>query len=197
MATIAPASTRLDTSSRILAAAFDCISDVGLGRTTVEDVARAAGIARQTVYRYFPSKDHLITALVLQEEEKFLDGIRAAFDAAPDLEVSLRDGLLFCLRFAREHPLLDRLLSTDPETLLPYLTVRAAPAIRRARDVLKELITQKAWVRMNVVDSAVDAAVRVVLSYTLTPPDQSPETVAQGLARILTTALTGKEVRHS
>lgn len=196
MATLAPPATRLDTPSRILAAAFDCISDVGLARTTVEDVARAAGIARQTVYRYFPSKDHLITALVLQEEEKFLDGIRAAFDAAPDLETSLRDGLLFCLRFAREHPLLDRLLSTDPETLLPYLTVRAAPAIRRARDVLKQLISQKAWVRANVVDSAVDAGVRVVLSYALTPPDQSPDTVARGLARILTMALTGKEVRH-
>lgn len=196
MATVAPAPTRLDTASRILAAAFGCISDVGLGRTTVEDVARAAGIARQTVYRYFPSKDHLITALVLQEEEKFLDGIRAAFDAAPDLESSLRDGLLFCLRFAREHPLLDRLLSTDPETLLPYLTVRAEPAIRRARDVLKELITQKSWVRVNVLDSAVDAAVRVVLSYAVTPPDQSPEAVARGLSRILTMALTGKEVRH-
>jgi AcrR family transcriptional regulator len=197
MATVAPPAPRIDTSSRILAAAFDCISDAGLGRTTVEDVARTAGIARQTVYRYFPSKDHLITALVLREEEKFLDGIRAAFDAAPDLESSLQGGLLFCLRFAREHPLLDRLLRTDPETLLPYLTVRAAPAIRRARAVLKQLITEKAWIRANVVDAAVDAGVRVVLSYTLTPPDQPPEVVARGLARILTMALTGKEVRQA
>ncbi len=196
MATLAPPSAPIETPSRILAAAFDCISDVGLGRTTVEDVARNAGIARQTVYRYFPSKEHLITALVLQEQEKFLDGIRAAFDAAPDLESSLEGGLLFCLRFAREHPLLDRLLNTDPETLLPYLTVRAAPAIRRARAVLKQLVTEKAWVRANAVDAAVDAAVRVAVSYALTPPDQSPEVVARGLARILTMALTGKEVRH-
>ena len=195
MVTVAPPATRIDTASRILSAAFDCISDVGLGRTTVEDVARAAGITRQTVYRYFPSKDHLITALVLREEEKILDGIRAAFEADPDLESSLRDGLLFCLRFVREHPLLDRLLSTDPETLLPYLTVRAAPAIRRARDVFKQLIVQKAWVRANIVDAAVDAAVRVALSYALTPPDRSPEVVARDLAQILTMALTGKEVR--
>jgi AcrR family transcriptional regulator len=168
---------------------------VGLGRTTVEDVARSAGIARQTVYRYFPSKDHLITALVLKEQEKFLDGIRAAFAADPDLESSIYDGVLFCLRFAREHPLLDRLLGTDPETLLPYLTVRAAPAIRHARDVLRQLLMEKAWVRTNILDPAVDAAVRIVQSYALTPPDQPPEVVARGLAQILTVALTGKEVR--
>ncbi|MDP8956383.1 MAG: TetR/AcrR family transcriptional regulator [Actinomycetota bacterium] len=197
MATVAPPAPRIETASRILSAAFDCISDVGLGRTTVEDVARNAGIARQTVYRYFPSKDHLITALVLQEQEKFLDGIRAAFDASSNLETSLEEGLLFCLRFAREHPLLDRLLRTDPETLLPYLTVRAAPAMRRAREVLKQLITKKAWVRANVIDSAVDSAVRVAVSYALTPPDQPPEVVAHGLARILTMALTGKEVRQA
>lgn len=197
MATLAPPAPRVDTGTRILNAAFECISEVGLARTTVEDVARAAGIARQTVYRYFPSKDHLITALVLQEQEKFLDGIRAAFAADPDLESSLRDGLLFCLRFAREHPLLDRLLTTDPETLLPYLTVRAAPAIRRARDVFKQLILEKAWVRANVLDAAVDAAVRVTLSYALTPPDRSPEIVARDLARILAMTLTRKEVRRS
>ena len=196
MATTAPAPPRADTASRILDAAFECISDVGLGRTTVEDVARAAGIARQTVYRYFPSKDHLITALVLQEQEKFLDGIRAAFAADPDLETALYDGMLFSLRFAREHPLLDRLLGTDPETLLPYLTVRAAPVIRRARGVLRQLLTQKAWVREDMLDAAVDAAVRVVQSYALTPPDQPPEAIARGLARILTIALTGKEVRR-
>ena len=195
MATTISAPPRVDTASRILDATFECISDVGLGRTTVEDVARAAGIARQTVYRYFPSKDHLITALVLQEQEKFLDGIRAAFATDPDLETSLYDGMLFCLRFAREHPLLDRLLSTDPETLLPYLTVRATPAIRRARDVLRQLLTE-AWVRANMLDAAVDAAVRVVQSYALTPPDQPPEEIARGLARILTIALTGKEVRR-
>ena len=36
MATLAPTGTRPDTSARILDAAFDCVNDVGLARTTVE-----------------------------------------------------------------------------------------------------------------------------------------------------------------
>jgi AcrR family transcriptional regulator len=193
MATTAPARALPETGARILDAAFDRVMDVGLARTTVEDVARAAGLARQTIYRYYPSKEHLVTALVLREEERFLDGIREAFAKDPDLEKALAGGILFCLRFAREHPLLDRLLDTDPETLLPYLTTRGAPVIRRARDVLKKLLVRKAWVRADLLDAAVDAAVRTVISYAMTPPEQSPERVARDLARILTRALTGKE----
>jgi AcrR family transcriptional regulator len=190
---MAVAAPPVDTATRILDAAFACVNDVGLGRTTVEDVARAARLSRQTIYRYFPSKEHLVTALVLREEERFLDGIRQAFSEDPGLETAIRDGLLFCLRFAREHPLLDRLLDTDPHTLLPYLTTRGAPVIRRAREVVKALLLDKAPVRTDLVDGAVDAAVRVVISYALSPPERDPEDVARDLARILTAALTRKE----
>jgi AcrR family transcriptional regulator len=192
MATAAPTSARPETPQRILEAAFRCITDVGLSRTTVEDVARAAGLSRQTIYRYYPSKDHLIMALVLREEEKFLDGITAAFDVDADLEDALFDGILFCLRFARDHPLLDRLLETDPETLLPYLTTRGAPVISRAREVLLDLLMRKARVRVGLLEQLADTAVRVVVSYALTPPHRPPEAVARDLARIMSVVLTGE-----
>src|SRR2546427_260983 len=144
MAVAAPSTA--DTAVRILDSAFECVRDMGLGRTTMEDVARAAGVSRQTVYRYFPSKDHLILALVLREEEKFLTGVRTSFAATTDLEDACYESFLFCLRFAREHPLLDRLLATDPETLLPYLTTRGGPAMARARDVMLELLASKIWI---------------------------------------------------
>lgn len=185
--------TRPQTSARILDAAFGCVSQVGLGRSTVEDVARAAGLSRQTVYRYFPSKDHLVLALVLREEEKFLDGVRQAFAEAGDLRSAIEAGTLFCLRFAREHPLLDRLLATDEEELLPYLTTRSAPLIARARENFVSLATRKAWVRAGLVQQAADTVARVVVSYALCPPHRPPEEVAHDLALILSVALTGTE----
>jgi len=184
---------RSDTPERILEAAFGCVADLGLSRTTMDDVARRAAVSRQTVYRYFSSKDQLVMALVLREEEKFLDGVKAAFASARDLEEAIHDGILFCLRFARRHPLLDRLLATDQETLLPYLTTRATPMIVRAREVLVSSVASKAWVRAGLVDQAGDALVRIVISYALTPPDRKPEDVARDLARIVAAGVTAKE----
>ena len=82
MAASTLARTRPETAERILEAAFDCIGDIGLSRMTMEDVARRAGCTRQTVYRYFPSKDHLVMALVVREEDRFIEETRRAFSAA-------------------------------------------------------------------------------------------------------------------
>jgi transcriptional regulator with XRE-family HTH domain len=115
---------RPDTGTRILDAALRAVSTFGLSRFTMDDVARAADVSRQTVYRYFASKDELIVALVYREEEAFLDGVRDAFQAHADLEAAIERAMRYCLRAVREHPLLDRLLASEPEVLLPYLTTR-------------------------------------------------------------------------
>src|SRR5205814_2535248 len=127
---------RSTTRGRILDAAFGAVRDFGISRTTVEDVAGRAGFSRQTVYRYFPSKDHLVLALVLREEEKFIEGTRRAFSSEGTLDEAFTGAINFCLEYAREHPLLDRLLATDQETFLPYLTTRGLPVIVRAREAL-------------------------------------------------------------
>jgi AcrR family transcriptional regulator len=187
---------KADTAQRILDAAFACFGDQGLSRTTMEDVAKRAGITRQTVYRYFPSKDHLVMALVLREEDRFIDGTRRAFAREGSLEDALYHGTLYCLRFAREHPLLDQLLRSDAASLLPYLTTRAGPLIKRAREAFLQEVGRKAWVRANVSEQVADLAVRMTLSYALTPPDRPVDRVAKDMARILTIALTGKEAKR-
>jgi AcrR family transcriptional regulator len=182
-----------DTRARILDAAFDAVASFGLSRLTVEDVARQAGLARQSVYRYFGSKDELVAALVIREMETFLDGVREAHARHTDLEAAMREAALFCLRAVREHPLLDRLLASEPETVLPYLTTRAGPVVARAREVLEELATERVGGRSGLVHRTADVAVRAIVSYALTPSDDEPEDVATELARILATALAVRE----
>src|SRR5439155_3927540 len=95
---------RVATPARILDATFRALQDFGLSRLTVEDVAQRAGLSRQTVYRYFPSKDHLMLAVVSREEEKFLDGVRAAFVENDELHEAIAVSTRFVLTYAREHP---------------------------------------------------------------------------------------------
>src|SRR3954449_7967513 len=52
------------TRSRILDAAAALFLDRGYARTTMKDVADAAGVARDTVHAVFGSKARLLTALI-------------------------------------------------------------------------------------------------------------------------------------
>jgi AcrR family transcriptional regulator len=193
MAVAADTLRAADTRARILDSAFRAVATFGLSRLTVDDVARLAGVSRQTVYRYFDTKDDLVVALVAREEETFLDGVREAHARHAELEEATREAVLFCLRTAREHPLLGRLLASEPQVLLPYLTTRGAGVLARARDVLEELASARTGVRPELVHRTADVAVRAIISYALTPSDDDPEDIARELARILSSPLEVRE----
>jgi AcrR family transcriptional regulator len=180
------------TRERILDAAFEAVARHGLSRLTMDDVARLAGLSRQSVYRYFDSKDALIQSVVFREEEAFIEGIRAAHARHERPEDGMREAILFCLRTAREHPLLDRLLASEPEVLLPFLTTRGDDLIARARSVIEDLAS--GWALGNdLVHRTADVAVRAIVSYTLTLSQDDPRDVARELARILASALEVRE----
>jgi hypothetical protein len=133
-------------------------------------------------------------ALVEREEETFIEGVRSAYADHGRLEDAMREAVLFCLRTAREHPLLDRLLASEPEMLLPYLTTRGGRLITRARAVLEDIAAERTTADRRLVHRAADLGVRAIISYTLTPADDPPEDVAEGIARILVAALEPEEV---
>jgi AcrR family transcriptional regulator len=59
----------------ILAAARKLMEQRGLEAVTMEEIAGAAGVAKGTIYLYFPSKDDLIQALITQVGESLLRDI--------------------------------------------------------------------------------------------------------------------------
>ena len=66
---------------RILVAAARQGAEKGLERVQMHDVAREAGVAIATLYRYFPSKTHLFTALMRSQMGRLAD---ASVGPAPD-----------------------------------------------------------------------------------------------------------------
>jgi AcrR family transcriptional regulator len=183
---------RPGTRDRILEAAFSAVATHGLSRLTVDDVARLARLSRQTVYRYFDSKDALIQALVYREEETFIEGVRTAHARHDRLEDAMREAILFCLTAAREHPLLDRLLASEADALLPFLTTHGRGLLARAGAVIEELAA--GWgLRSELVHRSADVSVRAMVSYVLTPSEDNPEDIARELARILVSALEVRE----
>jgi AcrR family transcriptional regulator len=67
----------------ILNAAIAIAAEGGMAAVQIAAVAKRAGIAAGTVYRYFPSKTDLIAELVASVAGRELEAMKAAGDAAP------------------------------------------------------------------------------------------------------------------
>lgn len=181
------------TAARILDAAFTCVADVGLARLTLEDVARRAGVSRQTLYRHFSSRDGLLRALVLREEEWFVDRVRAAARDHASVETAIAAGTTAALRAASEHPLLQRLLRDEPGEILPLIVLGEGPVISVARPVVVEILSQRLGLAKADVDLAADACTRLLVSHVLDPAEDPPEVVGTRIARMVLHGVLGAE----
>lgn len=121
---------------QVLDATLECIARFGLAKTTLEDVAREAGCARASVYRWFTSKQQLIAALVEREVARL--GNRLLADAAD--AVTLGDAVTAVVtgaaRALLDHRALVFVTTHETEALLPYLTFERESAVLGAAAVL-------------------------------------------------------------
>src|SRR5919202_946618 len=124
------------TTERILEAALARFENFGIRRTTMEDVAREAGVSRVTIYRRFPRKERLVEAVILGEAHRFFAELEAAVARLDSVEDRIVEAFAHTLAAAREQRLLNRLLRTEPELLLPHLTIEGGPVLAAGTEFL-------------------------------------------------------------
>lgn len=73
---------------RILRAAARHGADKGIERVQMHEVAKDAGVAIATLYRYFPSKTHLFTALMAAQVERLGDVTAKSIPSADPAEAA-------------------------------------------------------------------------------------------------------------
>lgn len=156
-------------SERILDAALELAAASGMRHLTMEDVARAAGVGRATVYRRFGDRDRLVDALSVREARRCLASLAAASDPGDPVLDQFVEGFVVSVRLLREHPLLRRLVLVERQILLKGLDdglfelargflaerIRAAQRLGEARDV--------------DADEAAEVLTRVTTSFALLP----------------------------
>ncbi len=179
-----------DVRTRLLDAAVEAASIHGLSRLSVGDVAARAGLSRQTLYKHFSSKDELINEAVLREAAAMVTEVVAAGETIEDPKESLQASILVTLRVAREHPLLDRLIRTEPEALLPLIMSDGGLVASAVRAVVEQVITRRLPDLSDVeTRRAADLLSRVLISYAISAPDDPPEVVAEFIATLVTQGL--------
>ncbi|MFZ5755829.1 MAG: TetR/AcrR family transcriptional regulator [Pseudomonadota bacterium] len=169
MAAVTPADPTRDP---ILEAAAELFAAFGLRRTSMEDVARKAGVGRTTLYRRYPDKDALIRAVTFREGQRLLDTVRADVEHIPDLEERMVAGFAAGIRRARTQPLLQGLLRAEPEVVLPYVTVEGAGLLGIGYAQLLALIREQqaqGMFRGFPPEFLTDMLLRMLHSILLTP----------------------------
>lgn len=176
---------RPSTRQRILEATYVCVARWGLAKTTLEDAAREAGVSRATVYRHFPGgRDELVDAVVLWQFLQFFAHLYEELHDAVTLEEVLTRGLVFARRSMLEHDVLQLLLQTEPEVLLPKLTTEAERVVGMVAGFLLPYVARQRVAPGVDVHEAADYLARMTLSFIaapgswdLTDPDQVADLV--------------------
>jgi len=128
------------TRRRILAATFAVLARDGRRKLQLSDVAAEARVSRPTVYRYFGSKDGLLEAFGLYEQDNFDAGIAAAMAGLSGAD-RLGAALQFIVDFQSTYSL-GSLADTEPDhvlfqmkRVLPIMQERIARIIGAEGDV--------------------------------------------------------------
>src|SRR5215471_21027634 len=97
----------------ILEAARTVFARQGYADTVVEDIADQAGIGKGTLYLYFPSKEQIYLAALLEEARRLDADSRTAMSAAATWRDKLRAFVEMRLRYFDEHTDFMRIYMTE------------------------------------------------------------------------------------
>ena len=166
----------------LFGAARDELQHRSWSEITMSDVAGAAGVSRQTLYKEFGSRDEFGQAFVIQEGERFLDAVDAAvLEHRDDPRAAVGAALKTFLRAAGEDPLVRILLSDDGTGgMLPFVTTQGVPVVQWATARLTATI-EAGWPQAPVakVKLLAESLVRLAISYVTAPSDSPEKTAVQ------------------
>ncbi len=75
--------------NKIISAAYDCFIRYGVKRTTMGDVAQAAGVSRPTLYASYSNKEELLGGVIGHHYTALIQKIREQAKSVPSIDAKL------------------------------------------------------------------------------------------------------------
>jgi AcrR family transcriptional regulator len=167
VATHIPPNAELSTRRRILAATLVVLARSGRKRLMLSEVAAEAKVSRPTLYRYFPSKEALLDAFGLYEQDNFDAGISSEMAGLRGHQ-RLDAALQFVVAFQRTYSL-GFLVDTEPEHVLAQM--------KRVMPILHGRIAR--LIQGENADLAAATVVRVAVCHYLVGDDDREQFLAE------------------
>ena len=165
MLTPARANGRGERSRRELTAiAIDCFARFGFQGTSIDRIARAAGVTKGAIYYHFKDKHDLLAAAVADRIQEFEQRIQRTCEGV-DPALALRRIAAVCIEHARslDHPRFVITLMIESIDTNDKISTQLREMMRRFRAFLRNLVRQGQ--EQGVFRSSVDAEA-VAAAYT-------------------------------
>jgi AcrR family transcriptional regulator len=158
---------------RIIQAALTEFTEKGIQKTRMEDVAIRASIGRATLFRAFSSKNELVRSVVHFECMKAIRKIEQDVQHLKTFRERAMEGFVQVILTSSKHPLFRKLSETEPEVLLPLLTLNSGQLFLSAKKRLSQYVTmvqeEGSLTRQVEADDIAELCLRLVQSFVLTP----------------------------
>lgn len=103
------------TRHQILNVAREVFANLSVYKTTMDDIAKASKLGRRTLYTYFRSKDDLYAAVVADEIDNLMEGLRKLVNDKHSPEIKLKH------YFRQRYYYMQDLLKRNPSVKYDYI----------------------------------------------------------------------------
>ncbi len=149
-----------ETRDIIYEAARHVFAEKGFATTSMEAIARAAGVSTKTVYRLIENKAVLFEQMVRQRIDRFVNAVNLSACENRNFEVALGDALIVCgeLVLDREVIAIQRMILAESDAFPQMAELFYEYAMRRTVAALGEWLKQQLARGAIALDDPDDAA---------------------------------------
>jgi AcrR family transcriptional regulator len=158
---------------RLLDAAEGCLAQFGPQKTSMEDVARAAGMSRATLYRYFENRDALLLGVASRQASSLATEAMSYLSQFSTISDWLVEGLLFTLREIPKRPVFASLVTSLDSRASGSLFLGSTGLIQIGVNVLRPMFAnakEQGLLRDDIdPDMLIEWLLRVLWTYLNAP----------------------------
>ena len=175
---------------QILDAATDLFAEAGYGETSMDEIAAAAGVAKGTLYLYFPKKIDLLIACASREKLRWIPAMQEILTGTEPAQVRLKRWIVMILTLPTTSPLFARIMDggfADIVSEMPpeLLSDRRVTPVDLLGPMLDEIAGDHRWSSFELADRATVISALAQLGPTIRHDWARPEMSAQRFAALM------------
>ncbi len=124
----------------ILSAATSCVEKLGFEKTTLNDIAIEAGVARSTIYSYYLNRDDVIRFALLHSAYGFVEKVAAHLVTVPEGAHRIIESIIYCLNNLPHEPCLALITNTKLNKMVNEHTLTTEAGFTINTEIFKFLI---------------------------------------------------------